>query len=161
MATAPGRFFFSEAFEGDGRAFFRRVEELGLEGIVSKRKHSLYRSGPSRDWLKTRAYVVGAFEVIGVERGSAGSASALLARRDGGGLHCVGNAAITLRARERELFWRFVSQHQAAGSPVRGLERQAVIWLKPGLSVTAKYIRGSEAGLRHAIVNGLRLREPV
>jgi ATP-dependent DNA ligase len=28
--------------------------ELGLEGIVAKRACSLYRSGPSRNWLKTK-----------------------------------------------------------------------------------------------------------
>jgi ATP-dependent DNA ligase len=27
--------------------------ELGLEGIVSKRQGSFYKSGPSRNWLKT------------------------------------------------------------------------------------------------------------
>jgi ATP-dependent DNA ligase len=28
--------------------------ELGLEGIVSKRAGSLYKSGPSRNWLKLK-----------------------------------------------------------------------------------------------------------
>jgi hypothetical protein len=28
--------------------------ELGLEGIVSKRAGSFYKSGKSRDWLKTK-----------------------------------------------------------------------------------------------------------
>jgi ATP-dependent DNA ligase len=27
---------------------------LGLEGIVAKRAGSLYKSGPSRNWLKTK-----------------------------------------------------------------------------------------------------------
>jgi bifunctional non-homologous end joining protein LigD len=33
---------------------FANACELGLEGIVSKRAGSLYRSGKSRDWLKTK-----------------------------------------------------------------------------------------------------------
>jgi ATP-dependent DNA ligase len=33
---------------------FRRACKLGLEGIVSKRKDSLYRSGRSPDWLKMK-----------------------------------------------------------------------------------------------------------
>jgi len=33
----------------------RWAERLGLEGIVSKRKASPYRSGPSPDWVKTKA----------------------------------------------------------------------------------------------------------
>jgi hypothetical protein len=30
------------------------AERHGLEGIVSKRQASAYRSGPSRDWLKVK-----------------------------------------------------------------------------------------------------------
>jgi hypothetical protein len=33
--------------------FFKAAADLGLEGIVSKRAASRYRSGPSRSWLKT------------------------------------------------------------------------------------------------------------
>jgi ATP-dependent DNA ligase len=32
---------------------FDKACELGLEGIVRKRAGSFYRSGPSRNWLKT------------------------------------------------------------------------------------------------------------
>jgi ATP-dependent DNA ligase len=33
---------------------FAKACELGLEGIVSKRQGSFYKSGPSRNWLKTK-----------------------------------------------------------------------------------------------------------
>jgi bifunctional non-homologous end joining protein LigD len=39
---------------GDGAAALERVCGLGLEGIVSKRKGSLYRSGRSLDWRKSK-----------------------------------------------------------------------------------------------------------
>jgi bifunctional non-homologous end joining protein LigD len=44
---------FNEHFEyEDGRLVFAHACKLGLEGIVSKRKHSRYRSGRSPDgWL--------------------------------------------------------------------------------------------------------------
>jgi ATP-dependent DNA ligase len=35
-----------------GPAVFARAFKMGLEGIVSKRKDSAYRSGRSPDWLK-------------------------------------------------------------------------------------------------------------
>ena len=38
----------------DGEAVFRHACKLGLEGIVSKRKDSVYRSGRSPDWLKMK-----------------------------------------------------------------------------------------------------------
>ena len=38
----------------DGAVVFAKACELGLEGIVSKREGSFYKSGPSRNWLKTK-----------------------------------------------------------------------------------------------------------
>ena len=38
----------------DGEVVFRHACKLGLEGIVSKRKGSPYRSGRSPDWLKMK-----------------------------------------------------------------------------------------------------------
>src|SRR5262245_11583342 len=38
----------------DGEIVFRHACKMGLEGIVSKRKDSPYRSGRSSDWLKMK-----------------------------------------------------------------------------------------------------------
>jgi ATP-dependent DNA ligase len=43
---------FSEALSADGPLVFAHACKLGLEGIVSKRAGSRYRSGVSRNWLK-------------------------------------------------------------------------------------------------------------
>jgi len=45
---------WNEHIEGDGETIFRYACKLGLEGIVSKRKDSPYRSGRSPDWLKMK-----------------------------------------------------------------------------------------------------------
>jgi bifunctional non-homologous end joining protein LigD len=45
---------FNEHIEGDGLTVFAHACKLGLEGIVSKRKDSAYRSGRSPDWLKMK-----------------------------------------------------------------------------------------------------------
>ena len=44
----------NEHIEADGTLVFDHACKLGLEGIVSKRKASQYRSGPTRDWLKSK-----------------------------------------------------------------------------------------------------------
>jgi len=41
----------SEPFE-DGLALLWVAEQRGLEGVVSKRRDALYRSGECRDWRK-------------------------------------------------------------------------------------------------------------
>ena len=38
----------------DGAKLLEAAERHGLEGIVSKRQASAYRSGPSRDWVKIK-----------------------------------------------------------------------------------------------------------
>jgi bifunctional non-homologous end joining protein LigD len=45
---------FNEHMDGDGETVFRHACKFGLEGIVSKRKDSPYRSGRSPDWLKMK-----------------------------------------------------------------------------------------------------------
>jgi bifunctional non-homologous end joining protein LigD len=45
---------FSEALAAEGTLVFAKACELGLEGIVSKRVGSGYRSGMSRNWLKSK-----------------------------------------------------------------------------------------------------------
>jgi bifunctional non-homologous end joining protein LigD len=40
--------------DDDGLIVFAHACKLGLEGIVSKRKDSPYRSGRSADWLKMK-----------------------------------------------------------------------------------------------------------
>ena len=45
---------FNEHMEGDGPTVFAHACKMGLEGIVSKRKDSPYRSGRSPDWLKMK-----------------------------------------------------------------------------------------------------------
>jgi bifunctional non-homologous end joining protein LigD len=45
---------YSEHLTGDGPTVFEHVCGMGLEGIVSKRTDALYRSGPSKMWLKSK-----------------------------------------------------------------------------------------------------------
>ena len=54
MAKASPGIQFNEHIEGDGPTVFAHACKLGLEGIVSKRKDSAYRSGRSPDWLKMK-----------------------------------------------------------------------------------------------------------
>ncbi len=53
LRRAPDGIQFSEHGD-DGSLLFEQVCRMGLEGIVSKRRDSVYRSGRSRLWLETR-----------------------------------------------------------------------------------------------------------
>jgi ATP-dependent DNA ligase len=52
--AAPGLRFNEPLDEEDGPLVFHHACKLGLEGIVSKRRHSPYSSGRSRHWIKSK-----------------------------------------------------------------------------------------------------------
>ncbi|MFZ0456950.1 MAG: DNA ligase [Rhodoplanes sp.] len=54
LAKACPGIRINEHIEADGPTVFAHACKMGLEGIVSKRKDSTYRSGRSRDWLKSK-----------------------------------------------------------------------------------------------------------
>jgi bifunctional non-homologous end joining protein LigD len=49
-----GRIRFVDHIIGNGEALFEKIEALSLEGMVMKRKESVYSGLQSRDWLKVR-----------------------------------------------------------------------------------------------------------
>nr|WP_224516859.1 hypothetical protein [Mesorhizobium sp. CA8] len=65
------------------RAIFRAMEKTGLNGVISKRVNSRYRSGPSKTWLKAKLFEKANFGLLGApsrpggqRRSSAGNAGA-------------------------------------------------------------------------------------
>jgi bifunctional non-homologous end joining protein LigD len=52
--AGPGLRLNEHLEHDDGDVVFRHACKMGLEGIVSKRKGSPYRSGRSPDWLKMK-----------------------------------------------------------------------------------------------------------
>jgi bifunctional non-homologous end joining protein LigD len=54
LARAGHGIWFNDHIDDDGPTVLRHACKLGLEGIVSKRRDSPYRSGRSPDWLKMK-----------------------------------------------------------------------------------------------------------
>ena len=52
LAAGVGSIHFSASVADEGAIVFAHACQLGLEGIVSKRAGSRYKSGASRNWLK-------------------------------------------------------------------------------------------------------------
>lgn len=154
LQSAPAHpLAFSAELGADGPDAFAAIDAMNLEGIVSKKRGSRYKSGEADTWLKTKTFTEGEFEVIGADLSPTGAPVAILARRDANGLHYVGDAFITLKAAEREAFWSYV-QGNTIEAPALPLRRQGS-WLRPGLAATVRHLRG-EGMLRHATLKGLR-----
>ncbi|MRX33238.1 non-homologous end-joining DNA ligase [Aminobacter sp. MDW-2] len=143
---------FSQSFEGSGAEFFAAVEKMDLEGIVSKRKASIYRSGDSKDWLKTKAYITGEFVVIGYERKRGAAPSLLLAEETDARLHYVGRAIPAVPGAQRDELWQALEYlHTSHFATPIGAGNKAAVPVQPILKVMAKHLRGEEK-LRHATV---------
>jgi len=54
LTSAGHGIWFNDHIEGDSPTVFAHACKMGLEGIVSKRKDSPYRSGRCPDWLKSK-----------------------------------------------------------------------------------------------------------
>ncbi|MER8430060.1 ATP-dependent DNA ligase [Mesorhizobium caraganae] len=151
MIPEGGRIQFSQALPGDAKAIFHLVDQAGLEGMVSKRKDSKYRSGNSTAWLKTKAFTIDEYDLLGVEREAGKPAFALMAERGTG--RYVGSAFVTLNRELRERLWKRVQEHH--GAAPKGMKRPATQWVKPGIVGRVKHLRGDE-DLRHASLQDFR-----
>ncbi len=60
----------TEYFEREGGTVYESALKQGLEGVIAKRRDSVYQSGErSRDWLKVKAAMTDEFVVAGYTRG--------------------------------------------------------------------------------------------
>jgi DNA ligase D-like protein (predicted ligase) len=133
---------YSEHVAGAGAALFDAADQMGLEGIVSKKMSSRYRSGRSQAWLKVKCWAEGLFVVTAVEPAKDGPAMAILAQDTGEELTPIGAAAVTLAGAERERFWRAVEELRLKGAAaIKNPDHQ--------LRVPARFLKGSNE-LRHA-----------
>ena len=152
---ARSRIQLSDHVVGGGPAFFAAAEKMGLEGIVSKRRDSRYKSGRTDRWRKVKCWTKGEFVVLGtaIEKKS-GAPIALLAENAPDGLRFAGGAFITLQGRNRELFGKKLMRLTAAHPALPGLRRREAQWVKPELVVAVRHLRGTGV-LRHATVQEL------
>jgi bifunctional non-homologous end joining protein LigD len=60
-----GSLRFSEHFDENGDLMLQHVCRLGAEGVVSKRRDSLYRSGRTTDWTKSKCTNRQEFVILG------------------------------------------------------------------------------------------------
>jgi len=145
---------FSDHYEGDGRTLFRRACAMGLEGIVSKRALSSYKSGPSKFWLKTKNVVESELILLGTDYDKEGKPIAYLGREKGGELRFAGTAFLTLSGEARQTLQERLERLSTDKAPMRLRVARKPSWLEPELRVRVKHLAGGNT-LRHASVRGL------
>ncbi|RUZ78743.1 ATP-dependent DNA ligase [Mesorhizobium sp. M7A.F.Ca.US.006.01.1.1] len=144
LVPAVGRIQVSKAMPGTGDAVYHLVDRAGLEGMVSKRKDSVYRSGPTMNWRKIKCYAEKEMDIIGVQREAGKPAMVLMADKG----RYAGGAFVAFKADKRQRLWDRV-QGKVGGPVPIGLKKEKAEWLKPGLVGRVRFLKGEEK-LRHA-----------
>ena len=155
-----------EYVETEGEAFFRAAVELGLEGIVAKRKDSRYDAGErSRNWLKIKQTLSQEFVIAGYTKGEG-------ERTESFGAVVLGyyaDGTLTYAGRAGSGFTQQTLRSTlAALEPLRrdacpfsttppDLDPAQVTWVEPGLVAQVKFSQWTGDGvLRAPVFLGLR-----
>jgi bifunctional non-homologous end joining protein LigD len=148
---------FSESFEIDGQEMYQHACKLGLEGVVSKVRDSVYASGRGNNWVKKTCQQRETLAIAGFALDGEKWDGIYLGRRKGKDLVYAGkvdhgfdkNSAADLRKRLTPLIRK--SQPYSKRIAHRG------IWVEPKLLAEIEYRATSAEGkVRHPFFLGLR-----
>ncbi|MGA8534898.1 MAG: non-homologous end-joining DNA ligase [Candidatus Tumulicola sp.] len=153
---------YSKHVVGKGSSLFAIAQERNLEGIVGKKRDSLYQERRSREWVKIKAQLRAEFVVGGWTdpRGSRkGFGALLLGAYDGSSLRYAGNVGTGFSTKAlRELHARLLQLARKTSpfdTPVEGSLKAH--WVKPELVVEVRFTEWTrDLLLRHPAYLGLR-----
>ena len=157
---------YSLHHEGDGEAFYKAASGMGLEGVISKRKDSPYRSGRGRDWLKSKCvdrdeFVIGGYTP---SRAGRGIGSLLVGHYEGKRLVYDGRAGTGFNAKEALSLEKSLRARRVDDCPFEDMDRAykaRALWIKPELVAEVEHRgRSSDGLLRQASYQGLRGDKP-
>jgi bifunctional non-homologous end joining protein LigD len=157
---------FSKHVVGDGKKLFAQAQKRRLEGIVGKKRDSLYQERRSRDWVKIKAQLEQEFVVGGwtQPRGSrSGFGALLLGAYDGKRFRYVGHVGTGFSQKVlAELHARLVKLARKTSpfdTPVEG--NMQAHWVKPELVVQVRFAEWTaDRLLRQPAYLGLRPDKP-
>ena len=156
---------FTEHLTSPGPDVYRVACRLGLEGVISKRRGSLYRAGRTRDWLKSTCLATGDYVIGGYTEPSGsrvGFGALLLGEYEAGGLRYVGKVGTGFSNALLASLTRTLEAARLDESPFttpvpRPVIRAGVTWVQPRLVVEVSHAGRTHGGLlRQGRFRGLR-----
>ena len=162
IANLTGSVRYSDHFS-QGKALFDAARQKGLEGILAKRRSSVYEERRTREWLKikiTQALdcVVGGYTDPDGSRSYFGSIVLGLYDKKGELIH-VGQAGTGFDQAMLKQVWQALKKLETKRSPFpRGVEAlRTVHWVKPELVAEIKFSEWTHESAE----GGMKLRAPV
>lgn len=148
----------------DGKELFSLMKERGWEGIVSKRKDSLYLPGKAHnDWFKTKLSRKILAIVAGLTMREGNPNTLVLAIMGKEGMSYIGRASIGLTQEHFKLLKDNLTLLKADKQPftANSSELKGTVWLKPRLTVWVSFLElTSDGGLRHPKIIGFTSMSP-
>ncbi len=161
---ARTRLRYSEHVVGRGHEMFEQACRLGLEGIISKRRDSPYKSGRGDTWVKTKCvlrqeFVIGGF--TDPEGTREGIGSLVIGHYDNGRLVFggkVGTGFTAQSARDLRRRLEAIEQKECPFTPPPpGWLGRNAHWTKPQLVAEVVFTEWTDDGkIRHPSFQGLR-----
>ncbi|MFC3110158.1 non-homologous end-joining DNA ligase, partial [Undibacterium arcticum] len=148
--------------EQDGLALYQAAIETGLEGVMAKKKSSVYSVGArSPNWLKVKPIRTAEFVIVGYTKGNRGSLGALLLGYwDKGTLQYVGRVGTGFDTRTISMLLGRLQPLTTKNSLLPDKAVRAALWVKPELVAEVSYFElTKENKLRHPVF--VKLREDV
>lgn len=148
---------FSESFEIEGRSMFEHACKIGLEGVVSKVRDSVYASGRRNNWVKKTCAQRETLTIAGFALDEGKWDGIYLGRRKGADLVYAGKVdhgfdkvtAADLQKRLKLLIRK--TQPYSKRIAHKG------IWVEPKLLAEIEYrAKSAEGKVRHPFFKGLR-----
>jgi len=158
LSDQNGAIQCSEYFDGCGDRLFRQACKLELEGLVSKRKDSKYRSGRSIDWTKRTCRQRETFVVAGLAFNKGKFDGIYLGRRENGKLLYAGKVENGFDTKAEETLRKKAEKLKSNVQPLASkIKKPKAVWLKPKLLVDVEYRALTGAGkVRHPSYKGIR-----
>ena len=153
---------YSEHFPERGVALFEAAKQQGLEGILAKRRGSVYEERRSREWLKIKVTqtidcVVGGYTDPEGTRQYFGSLVLGLYDDQGQLIH-VGQVGTGFDQSKLKEIWQVLKKLETKQSPFHGpVEARRAHWVKPELVAEVKFTEWTH----ETAEGGLKLRAPV
>jgi bifunctional non-homologous end joining protein LigD len=155
---------YSDHYERQGKALFKIAEQKGLEGILAKKRDSVYQERRSSEWLKIKIRhrlecVIGGYTTPEGSRAHFGSIVLGLYDKQGRLIH-VGQAGSGFNQKSLGEIWKMLQKRETKQKPFYG-EVEAlrkVLWVKPELVAEIEYTEWTEGASGGS---GPKLRAPV
>lgn len=154
------RLALSRVVAEKGVRFYDKVKAMGLEGIIGKRRDSVYRMGKrTRDWVKIKNWLEDDFVVCGYLRNRGAAVASVILGQHGGDGRMVYKGRVTL-GMAREDFKTVLAVPKTSGHPfvVEPPPGNAgAVWIRPRLVCRVGFMcHTAEARLRQPFYKGLR-----